>query len=121
MDDIEVRPGGRGNGRWDAGEPLVENADVLLLQRNLATGLWREWSGGPTGQSNPQRTDELGRYGFFNLPRGEYRLRVNTSPYGPAMSPVLAVWDGTFEYALPLSGGEPVYLPVNAARGRIGR
>jgi hypothetical protein len=120
IDNVTVAPGGRLNGRFEPGEPLVEGAVVSLLQRNAATGEWSPWDPTHTGQSNPQVTDEAGRYGFYNLPPGEYRVRVDSSPYGPAMGEVLAVWDGTVEYQFALRLGEPAYLPITAKNGRIG-
>jgi hypothetical protein len=116
IDNIEISPGGARNGRYDVGEPLIADAEVLLEQRNLVTGLWEEWDPLPTGQSNPQETDSAGRYGFYNLPPGEYRIRVA----GVARSPVLAVWTGTFDYQMPVGGTSPVYLPITAKQGRIG-
>jgi hypothetical protein len=117
IDNIVVEPGGARNGRFDPGEPLVQDADVTLEQRNLVTGLWEEWDPLPTGQSNPQRTDSVGRYGFYNLPPGEYRMSVA----GIARSPILAVWTGTFDYEMPVGSTFSVYLPIMGKNARIGR
>jgi hypothetical protein len=119
LDDVTVSPGGRLNGRYEVGEPLVRDAAVTLLQRNPSTGLWHVWDASLTGQTNPQVTDERGRYGFYNLPPGEYRIRVDSSAYGPALGEVVVVWDGTLEYQLPMALGEPLFLPLTFHRGRI--
>ncbi len=121
IDDVSVGPGGGLNKRYDVGEPLVANAKVRLLQRNLDTGVWDEWWGYPTNQVNPQWTDSAGRYGFFNLPPGEYQLIVEPGPgsYGPYRSPVLVVWNGTMAFNAPLTGSKPMYLPWTGKQGHM--
>jgi hypothetical protein len=122
IDDVSIGSGGEMNGRYDLGEPLIENAEVTLRQRNLDTGVWQEWWGGPTGQINPQRTDAAGRYGFFSLPAGEYQIDVvppSGSDFGPYTSPVQAIWSGTMVHNAPLSGTAPMYLPVTVKSFRI--
>jgi hypothetical protein len=119
VDDVSIGPGGAFNGRYDKDEPLVEDAEVTLLQRNPATGEWRTWDAGPTGQANPQRTDERGRFGFYNLPTGEYRIREDSRDYGPSQGAIVAVWNGTLDYQLPLAGSKPIYLPLMANSSRI--
>ena len=112
IDDIAIGPGGADNGRYDTGEPLVEDARVTLLQRNPDTGAWREWEGGPTGQTNPQTTDGSGTYGFYNLPPGEYRVMVDSQDLGVVASDILPVWDGTLSIDIPVVGREPIFFPI---------
>ncbi len=117
IDDVSVGSGGAFNNRYDLGEPVIEGAEVQLRQRNLDTGEWLWWNGNPTGQANPQETDRSGRYGFFNLPVGEYQATVSPpsgSPLGPQTSPVIVVWNGAFTYDIALVGGQPIYLPITA-------
>ena len=99
IDDVVIGPGGKLNGRYDPGEPVLSDASVQLLQRNLDTGNWAPWDGTPTGQPNPQTTDALGRYGFYYLPAGEYRLQVTPSQAGlaPATTRSTIVWNGSTE------------------------
>ncbi len=122
IDDVRLVAGGELNGRFDEGEPLVEGSTVTLRQKNPDTGRWFQWSGGSTGQINPQQTDGAGRYGFFNLPPGEYKADVvppSQSGFGPYSSPVLVVWNGTFAHNVPLARSAPMYLPWVANGGRL--
>ncbi len=112
IDDVSVSPGGRGNERYDSGEPLVAGARVTLRQRNPDTGLWTDWDGTATGQANPQITGPDGSYGFFSLPPAEYRIVVWHEVYGVKTLDPLPVWDGTFQLNVPVSAGEPIYLPI---------
>jgi hypothetical protein len=121
IDDVTIGPGGKLNGRYDEGEPLVDNAVVTLKQRNADTGEWSEWDGAPTGQSNPQVTDRTGRYGFFNLPSGEYRIIVSSSRFGVYTSPIVVVWNGTFSLDVPMAGSSAIYLPVTVKNASIKR
>ncbi len=117
IDDVSVGSGGAFNNRYDIGEPVLQGATVQLRQRNLDTGEWQWWNGSPTGQANPQETDQSGRYGFFNLPVGEYQVAVSPpsgSPLGPQTSPLVVVWNGSFAYDVALVGGQPIYLPITA-------
>ncbi len=112
IDDVVIGPGGRGNGRYDRGEPLVAGADVTLRQRNPDTGVWTNWDARPTGQSNPQITGLDGSYGFYNLPAGEYRLIVSHREYGVNTLDMIPVWDGTYSLDVGLRGSTPLYLPI---------
>ncbi|MEO8082666.1 MAG: right-handed parallel beta-helix repeat-containing protein [Ardenticatenales bacterium] len=114
LDEITIRPGGANNRRYDTGEPLVAGAQVTLLQRDQETGEYVTWDASPTGQQNPQTTDTDGRFGFFNLPAGEYRLLVARGGNGglaPFLSDAFIVLDGSFVIDVPLTGGPKIYLP----------
>ncbi len=112
IDDIAIGPGGDDNGQFDPGEPVVTDASVTLLQRNPDTGAWRSWEGGPTGQVNPQTTDQSGTYGFYNLPAGEYRVEVSSRNLGVVVSDIIPVWDGSLSIDVPLTGRQPVFFPT---------
>ncbi|MFN8423784.1 MAG: right-handed parallel beta-helix repeat-containing protein, partial [Anaerolineae bacterium] len=115
LDEITIRPGGANNRRYDVGEPLVDDARVTLLQRDQETGEYVTWDASPTGQQNPQTTDTDGRFGFFNLSPGEYRLLVARGGNGglaPFLSDAYIVLDGSFVIDVPLTGGPKVYLPI---------
>jgi hypothetical protein len=112
IDDVTIGPGGQLNGRYDEGEAPVADALVTLWQRNADTGAWLSWDGRPTGQSNPQTTDAHGRYGFYSLSSGEYRLEVVSQRYGVYVSPVQIVWNGQMALQVAMAGGTPVYLPM---------
>lgn len=119
IDNISIGPGGRDNGRFDhgiagskLGEPVVDDAVVTLRQRNPGTGEWRDWVppvGG--GQVNPQNTDDFGRYGFYGLEPGEYRVVAVSNKFGVRVTDIVAVWDGVFAREIPMLAGEPLYLP----------
>lgn len=119
VDDIVVRSGGKLNGRYDEGEPLVGGVTVRLLQRNPDNGRFALWDGGPTGQFNPQVTNDAGRYGFFSLPPGEYRIEVTPPSGQSATVPDTIVIDGTMEVDVPLSAATGIYLPVTMNNGRF--
>lgn len=116
VDNVAVGPGGLDNGRYDEGEPLLADAVVTLRQRNPDTGIWTDWDGRPTGQSNPLVTDTDGSYGFYSLPAGEYRLAVAHTQYGVHTVDPIAVWDGTFSVDVPLRGTTPIYMPYTVNR-----
>lgn len=118
LDNIEVGNGGRGNQRYDAGEPLMEGASITLFQRSPETGEFTRWDPGPTGQRNPQSTDAEGRYGFYALPHGEYRVRVqNIEGMEPLFTSPLVITTGVFDGDLPLRRARPVYFPITT-KGR---
>lgn len=120
LDDISVRPGGSNNERYDVGEPLLAGATVTLLQRDPESGEFVSWDASRTGQNNPQSTDSDGRFGFFSLPPGEYRVLVVRSGasggLAPFQSEAFIVLDGSFVIDVPLSGGKLIYLP-HTSRG----
>jgi hypothetical protein len=129
LDDISIGPGGALNGRFDAGsgylselhEPVLPEASVRLLQRNMDTGLWASWDGQPTNQPNPQTTDDQGRYGFYYLPAGEYRLQVTPKPgsgLGPVTTRPVIVWNGALNQNVALAGSTPLHLPI-VMRGAV--
>ncbi len=122
LDDITIRPGGTNNQRYDTGEPLVGGAQVTLLQRSPETGAFVPWNAAPTDQRNPQTTDSNGRFGFFSLPPGEYRVLVVRSggSLAPFQSDAYVVLDGSFVIDVPLSGGPQIFLPY-VARGHLTR
>lgn len=112
VDDISIRSGGALNGRYDEGEPLVPGVRVELLQRNPDSGAFGTWDGGPTGQVNPQVTNDQGRYGFFSLPAGEYRLQVTPQSGQSATVPDTIVIDGVMDIDVPLKAAQGIYLPA---------
>ncbi len=119
IDDISLGSGGRGNGRYDrvqagegTSEPAVDDALVTLYRRDPDTGAWSAWKPAPgSTQVNPQLTDAEGRYGFYSLPVGEYRVAAESRKYGVRQTEVIPVWDGTFAREIPILAGEPIYLP----------
>lgn len=131
LDDIQIEPGGALNGRYDAGsgflaplhEPVLPGAEVRLLQRNMDTGAWASWDGQPTRQPNPQTTDDLGRYGFYFLPAGEYRLQVTPksgSGLGPVTTRPVLVWNGALNQNVALAGSTPLYFPIILRNAEVG-
>ncbi len=124
IDDVAIEPGGRLNGRYDPGEPVLPNATVELLQRNLDTGFWSTWNGALTGQSNPQTTDADGRYGFYMVPVGEYRVQVTPqrdSRLAPTTTRPILVWNGALTENIAVAGGEPLYFPTTLNRSALTR
>ncbi|MFN2114767.1 MAG: right-handed parallel beta-helix repeat-containing protein [Anaerolineae bacterium] len=119
IDDVSITPGGALNGRYDKGEPLVSGAEVELERHNVDTGEWLRWRGTITGQQNPQTTGDPGSYGFYYLEPGEYRVTVVKQAQGVHRSPPQIVWDGVFEYDVPMTGGLPSYLPVVLKNRRL--
>jgi hypothetical protein len=121
IDDIGIIPGGMLNRRYDAGEPLVKEAEVTLEWQNLDTGAWLTWDGTPSGQLNPQSTDELGRYGFYYLEPGIYRTVLNLRGKSMAASEPLVVWNGSIAYDVPMTMGQPIYMPVVVDKSTLRR
>lgn len=119
IDDVVLGSGGRGNGRFDqvlsgqgTGEPAVDDAKITLFRRNADTGVWSQWAPAPgSPQVNPQQTDAMGRYGFYGLPVGEYRVTAESRKYGIRQTPIIPIWDGVFAREIPILAGEPIYLP----------
>jgi hypothetical protein len=116
LDDIRIQSGGANNDRLDEGEPVIAGAEVTLSQLNPETGDLVEWDGRATGQFNPQTTDGSGRFAFFALPPGEYRLQIKP-PSGSGLQPFTSnppfvVVDGTLAIDVPLSEAGAIYLPI---------
>lgn len=119
IDNITIGSGGRDNGRFDYGivgsglsEPVVDDAEITLLQRHPGTGAWSNWVPPQgSGQANPQDTDEKGRYGFYGLQPGEYRVSAVSNKFGVRVTDIVPVWDGVFAREIPMLAGKPVYLP----------
>ena len=119
IDNVVLGSGGRGNGRFDQvllgqgiGEPTVDDATITLERRNADTGIWTQWVPAPgNSQVNPQNTDSKGRYGFYGLPAGEYRVTASSRKYGIRKTPIIPIWDGVFSREIPILAGEPIFLP----------
>ncbi len=113
LDNIQIGNGGMLNDRYDEGEPLLEGAQITLHQRNPDTGEFTRWDPGPTSQRNPQSTDAEGRYGFYGLPNGEYRVLVeNVDGMEPLFTEPVVIMTGVFDIDLPLLRASPIYLPM---------
>jgi len=119
IDDVSVSNGGVLNGKYETGESLIEGARVTLFRRNPDTGAYVRWDATPTGQANPQITDSEGRYGFFFLAPGEYRVMVeDVDGMEPFLSDPAVILTGTFDVDVPLKKAAPIYLPVSSKAHR---
>jgi hypothetical protein len=64
-----------GGGQVRSGEAALKNAWVNVYYFNSQLNQFVLWDGRPFGQTNPQKTDEAGRYNL-SLPAGKYYLKV---------------------------------------------
>jgi hypothetical protein len=119
LDDVSITPGGALNGRYDKGEPLVPGAEVDLERHDVDSGEWVRWRSSLTGQLNPQTTGTKGSYGFYYLEPGEYRVTVTKQSQGIHRSPAQIVWNGLFDYDVPMTGSMPNYMPVTVKNKRL--
>ncbi len=71
-------------------ELLLPNVQVSLFQINPENQQESLWDASPYNQTNPQITNETGRYSFF-VPQGQYLLRTQAEDYHPYQSETLEV------------------------------
>ncbi len=78
--DLVVDTVRRGIVKEDApGNPALTGARVSLYV-DTGSGNYGLWNGAPSGQQNPQTTDDEGRYGFI-VPSGTYKLVAEKDGY----------------------------------------
>ena len=123
LDDVRIQSGGESNDRLDEGEPVVAGAEILLSMVSPETGQMIRWDGSATGQFNPQITDDSGRFAFFGLPPGQYRLQI-TPPAGSGLQPFYTnppyvIVDGTLAIDVPLSEAGAIYLPLVSRNSQV--
>ncbi|MET0525157.1 MAG: fibronectin type III domain-containing protein [Nocardioides sp.] len=68
----------------------VPGVTATLLTAPTADGPWSVWDAGWFGQTNPQTTDDAGRYGW-DVPEGWWKVAFTKDGYQPASSRVLRV------------------------------
>lgn len=68
----------------------LKDANVVLYYQEPTTNAWTVWDGASYGQSNPQKTDELGRFNLF-VPAGKYYLKADAKDHRSLISNIFEV------------------------------
>lgn len=95
----------------------IEGVSAVLTEGATAQGPFEVWEADWFGQSNPQTTDALGRYGW-DVPEGWWQVQYAKEGYAPASSDVLRVLPPHFDVNVGLvSLAAPEVAEVSALGG----
>jgi hypothetical protein len=74
-------------------EARIKNAKVFIMSFNPSNSQYELWKASDFSQTNPQTTDNTGRYSFL-VPEGKYYLKVESSNYSDYSGDAFEVKEG---------------------------
>ena len=77
-----------------AGMTSGDDSSTTALRADYGVNSWVLWNAEEYSQTNPQITNQTGRYSFL-VPQGAYQLQVEAEGYHPYISQTLTVREGS--------------------------